>query len=118
MPERIARAMQELDERVVYISDWYPGGDPGDHVWLPRAADEGLTVMTRDLAIIPNPTMIALYRKHSAGGLFLMSGNDTKCELIQHAIRQWPRMKHRAKTTPRPFLFKVKPTSDHWKRLI
>lgn len=117
MPERIARAMQDLDENVVWIFDEFKDGDPGDHVWLPWVASEGLVVITRDLDMI-SPALKGLYRKHNAGGFYLHGGNDRKCDVIQYVVRQWPLLKRTARTTDRPFLLRVRPKGWHMKSLL
>lgn len=110
----LVEAMRLFGEPVFHMRDLYPGGDPGDTVWIAETARLGYVVITYDRGIKRKPQECALFREHGAAGFFLMGGHKaSRWDQVEQLVRQWRHIKSTAKGTPRPFMLKVR--SRGWK---
>jgi hypothetical protein len=110
----LVEAMKLFGEPVHHMRDLYPGGDPGDPVWIPKISQLGYVLVTYDRGIKRKAHECALFQEHSAGGFFLMGGHKVgRWEQVEQLVRQWRFIKRTAEATPRPFMLRVR--SRGWK---
>ncbi len=102
------RAFEDGQETVLHLSDEY-AADTEDEVWLPAVGNRNLIVITRDARQRRNPTERAAYHRHRIGA-FVLTGKDRKAwDLVEQTVRNWRQIKHLARTTCRPFFYRVPP---------
>jgi hypothetical protein len=105
----LVEAMRLFGEPVHHMRDLYPGGDPGDPVWVPEVAGRGLIIVTYDRGIKRKPDECAVFVSSKAGGFFLMGGHRAgRWEQVEQLVRQWRFLKQTAEETPRPFMLRVR----------
>jgi len=113
---QLANGMTALGEDVVHLTEIFPDSAK-DLEYLPRVGSEGWFLVTRDKRIRYRPAERAALKEYRVGAFFLGGKSRSRCELIQQLVRNWPRMKELARTTPVPFAFQVPPFGKKLRRL-
>lgn len=105
----LARGMRAFGEPVDHLQDHFREDAP-DTEWLEYIGTEDFFLITRDDRIRRNPAELRALREFRVGAFFLGGKQRSRCELIQQLVNNWPRIKEFARTSKRPFVFRVRPT--------
>ncbi len=113
---QLAKGMEGFGQNVVHLTDHFPA-DTEDTEWLAHIGEKGWILITRDERIRFRPGERAALKEHEVGAFFMGGKNRNACQLIQQLVRNWPQIKERARSTKRPFAFRVRPTGGKFDRL-
>jgi predicted nuclease of predicted toxin-antitoxin system len=105
----LSDGMKGFGEHVEHLTERFPPSAE-DPEWLKYVGEKGLVLVTRDERLRWRPAEIRAFVQYGVRAFILGGKNRTRCQLIQQVVRNWPRMKELANTTPPPFAFRVPPT--------
>ena len=106
---QLADGMRGFGENMMHLLDEFPQ-DANDAEWLEYVGKNGLTLITRDKRIRWRPAELCALRTHKVGAFVLGGKNQTRCQLIQQLVRNWPQIKELAGKTKPPFAFQLPAT--------
>jgi len=98
--------MKAFGEDLIHLRELF-SADTDDVRWLHHIGKNQMFLITRDERIRRRPAELKALREYEIGAFFLGGKNRSRCELIQQLVRNWPRIKEYARTTRRPFAFRV-----------
>jgi hypothetical protein len=102
------RALEDGQENILHLADEFPPNTE-DEEWLPNVGARNLIVITRDARQRRNPTERAAYHRHRVGAFVLAGKNLKAWDLIEQTVRNWQRIKSLARTSQRPFFYRIPP---------
>ena len=104
----LARGMRAFGEPVEHLTEHFPEDAP-DTEWLKYIGAGGFFLITRDDNIRRNPAELKAFKDNGVGAFFLGGKHQSRCELIQQVVRNWPRIKQFAREQRLPFAVRVRP---------
>ena len=107
----LSDGMKGFGEHVEHLTDSFPS-NAEDIEWLRYVGERGLVLVTRDERVRWRPAEVHALWQYKVRAFFLGGKNRTRCQLVQQVVRNWPRRKELAETTPPPFAFRVPPTGS------
>lgn len=108
LSKQLAYGMKAFGESVDHLQDHFSEDVP-DTEWLEYIGNEGLFLITRDIAIRRKPAELKALRDYSVGAFFLGGKNRGRCQLIMQLVRNWPRIKEYASSKRKPFAYTIPP---------
>jgi len=81
-----------------------------DDQWLAIVGDRGWIVFSHDRKFHTESTETAAVIQHQVGCFYLPAANGSSWEKASALFKSFSKIRQLAETTPRPFIFDVKPT--------
>jgi uncharacterized protein with PIN domain len=116
LSHKIVKGLREFGEDVVHLADEFPR-DTTDEEWLPIVGERGWILITRDKKIRRRPAEIDAYRRNGIGGFVLTGKSLEGWKIIRQLVNRWEKIKELARSTRKPFLFRIPPRGSKIERL-